>query len=194
MLSFSSHPSSFRTFIVESSRKQVSISSVGAGSGGARRPGRLLAAPWAGYRNRRRRSCRPARDWNRSSRPSTTTTRKSSPCSAVRPRSAGRAIPRCGPTSPIQRPRCFRLRADGIGPEVDLGSNDQLFWFWIKRSQPPAIYFCRHDQFATSRARQMIPIHPNWLIEALGTLNRSRVAVPGSVSRPAQSHSNPHGL
>ena len=72
----------------------------------------------------------------------------------------------------FQRPRNFRLRADtGLtGPEVDLGSNDQLFWFWIKRNQPPAVYFCRHDQFPTSRARQMIPIDPNWLIEALGTL------------------------
>jgi len=72
----------------------------------------------------------------------------------------------------FQRQRNFRLRADtGLtGTEVDLGSNDQLFWFWIKRNQPPAVYFCRHDQFPTSQARQMIPIDPNWLIEALGTL------------------------
>jgi len=70
----------------------------------------------------------------------------------------------------FQRQRNFRLKADGFGPEVDLGSNDQLFWFWIKRNQPAAVYFCRHDQFPTSRARQMIPIDPNWLIEALGTV------------------------
>ncbi len=72
----------------------------------------------------------------------------------------------------FQRQRNFRLRAEtGLtGPEVDLGSNDQIFWFWIKRSQPPAVYFCRHDQFPTSQARRMIPIDPNWLIEALGTL------------------------
>ena len=71
-----------------------------------------------------------------------------------------------------QRPRNFRLKADtGLtGPEVDLGSNDQYFWFWIKRNQPAALYFCRHDQFPTSQARQMIPIDPDWLIEALGTL------------------------
>ena len=70
----------------------------------------------------------------------------------------------------FQRPRNFRLKAGWIGPEVDLGSNDQLFWFWIKRNQPPAVYFCRHDLYPSSRARQMIPIDPNWLIEALGTL------------------------
>ena len=94
-----------------------------------------------------------------------------------------------------QRPRNFRLRADtGLtGPEVDLGSNDQLFWFWIKRNQPPAVYFCRHDQFPTSRARQMIPIDPNWLIEALGTLEfESVAAAPGSLSGQGQSDSNPH--
>jgi hypothetical protein len=70
----------------------------------------------------------------------------------------------------FQRQRMFRLRAEtGLtGPELDVGSNDQLFWFWVRRNQPPAVYFCRHEQFATSRARQMIPIEPDWLIDALG--------------------------
>jgi hypothetical protein len=70
-----------------------------------------------------------------------------------------------------QRPRGFRLRAEtGLtGAEVDLGSNDQIFWYWIRRQQPPAVYFCRHDQFATCPARAMIPIEPTWLVEALGT-------------------------
>ena len=70
----------------------------------------------------------------------------------------------------FQRPCLFRLRADTTltGAEVDVGSNDQLFWFWVRRDQPPGLYFCRHDQFATSRARQMIPLDPYWLIEALG--------------------------
>jgi hypothetical protein len=72
----------------------------------------------------------------------------------------------------FQRQRNFRLRADTAftGPEVDLGSDDQQFWFWIKRNQPPALYSCRHDQFATSPARAMIPIEPDWLIRALGVV------------------------
>ena len=82
----------------------------------------------------------------------------------------------------FQRPRNFRLKADGFGPEVDVGSNDQFFWFWIKRSEPPAVYVCRHDQFPTSRARQMIPIDPNWLVEALGTL----------LLNPALPHQGPY--
>jgi hypothetical protein len=70
----------------------------------------------------------------------------------------------------IDRPRRFRLRADTMltGPEVDLGSNDELFWFWVRRAPEPAIYFCRHEQFATSAARSILPVEPEWLIDALG--------------------------
>src|SRR5262245_49507467 len=37
----------------------------------------------------------------------------------------------------FERPRNFRLRADTMftGPEVDLGSNPDLFWFWVRRNQ-----------------------------------------------------------
>ena len=67
-------------------------------------------------------------------------------------------------------PLRFRMRASMpfTGPEVDIGSNDELFWFWIRRSQPPALYYCRHDQFAASAARQIMPVEPQWIIEALG--------------------------
>ena len=57
---------------------------------------------------------------------------------------------------------------------LDLGSNDAEFWFWIRRNDPPGVYFCRHDQFAAlSPARQMIPIQPDWLIDALGVSRSS---------------------
>ena len=70
----------------------------------------------------------------------------------------------------FERPRRFRLRGEtGItGPEVDLGGNDELFWFWVRRNQPPALFYCRHDQFYGSAAREVIPFEPDWLIEALG--------------------------
>jgi hypothetical protein len=69
----------------------------------------------------------------------------------------------------FERPRRFRLQARlGFGNEFDLGSNDELFWFWVRRENPPAVYFCRHAQFEGCRVRQMIPIRPEWLIEALG--------------------------
>jgi hypothetical protein len=72
-----------------------------------------------------------------------------------------------------ERPGHFRLTAGtGItGQEIDLGSNDQLFWMWVRRNQPPAVYFCRHDQFANSSIRQMMPIEPAWLLAALGMID-----------------------
>ncbi len=86
----------------------------------------------------------------------------------------------------FQRPRRFRLRAQTAmtGAEVDLGSNDELFWFWVRRSEPPAVYFCRHDQFPTSHARQAIPIEPSWLVEALGVIEFD----------PALPHQGPYPL
>ncbi len=69
----------------------------------------------------------------------------------------------------FERPGRLRIRAESIaGPELDLGSNDNLFWFWIKRNQQPGVFYCRHDQFAQSPARKMIPIDPAWVLEALG--------------------------
>jgi hypothetical protein len=72
-----------------------------------------------------------------------------------------------------ERPGRFRLTASTAisGPEMDIGSNDELFWVWIKRNQPPAVYICRHDRFATSNIRQMMPIEPAWLVAALGMVD-----------------------
>jgi hypothetical protein len=71
----------------------------------------------------------------------------------------------------FERPWRLRVLADtGLtGRELDLGSNDQIFWFWLRRNQPPALFYCGHDRFATCPARRMIPIEPDFLIEALGT-------------------------
>ena len=70
----------------------------------------------------------------------------------------------------LERPRRFRLRADTplMGAELDLGSNDEIFWMWVKRADPPAVYFCRHEQYYSSAARQLLPVQPDWLISALG--------------------------
>ena len=71
----------------------------------------------------------------------------------------------------LEKPKNFRFRASTfLGPELDMGSNLEQFWFWAARAPEPDVYFARHDQFAGSRARQMLPIEPTWLIEALGVL------------------------
>jgi hypothetical protein len=72
-----------------------------------------------------------------------------------------------------ERPGRFRLTAGTAvtGPEIDLGSNDELFWLWVRRNQPPGVYYCRHAQFATSNIRQMMPVEPSWLLAALGMVD-----------------------
>ncbi len=68
----------------------------------------------------------------------------------------------------LERSRRFRLQAGLTGPEIDIGSNDEVFWFWAKRSDPPATYFCRHDRFQYSAAREVMPVQPEWIAEAMG--------------------------
>lgn len=84
------------------------------------------------------------------------------------PDSAG--LPVVDASIAVERPKRFRLRATTafMGPEVDLGSNEDRFWIWARRSEPPALYTARHDQWATSPARSQMPIEPSWLIDALG--------------------------
>ena len=69
-----------------------------------------------------------------------------------------------------ERPGRFRLTAGTAvtGQEIDLGSNDERFWMWVRRNEPPGVYFCRHEQFANSAIRQMMPVEPAWLLSALG--------------------------
>lgn len=70
----------------------------------------------------------------------------------------------------FERPRNLRFRAGTrlLGPEIDLGTNDQLFWFWANQDPAKGLYFATHEQFAASRVRQLVPVEPEWLKEALG--------------------------
>ena len=72
-----------------------------------------------------------------------------------------------------ERPGRFRLTAGtGVtGSELDVGSNDELFWMWMKRNQTPGVYYCRHDRFANSNIRQVMPVEPAWLLAALGMVD-----------------------
>lgn len=70
----------------------------------------------------------------------------------------------------FERPMRLRFRGGTLvtGPEVDLGSNDEVFWVWARRSPQRAVFYCRHDRFAESPIRRLMPIEPEWLVEALG--------------------------
>jgi len=82
-------------------------------------------------------------------------------------------IPPLRASMAYEQPRNFRLRAQlsqFTGSELDMGSNDELFWFWAQRNEQPGVYYARHDEFATSPARNMVPIAPNHLTDAMGLI------------------------
>lgn len=68
-----------------------------------------------------------------------------------------------------QKPKNFRMTAKVLGnTEVDLGSNDQEFWYWIGKAQPPYLFHCGHQEFARGNVKMPFPFQPDWIVEALG--------------------------
>jgi hypothetical protein len=69
-----------------------------------------------------------------------------------------------------QKPRNFRLRAHmpALGkPLADIGSNDREFWYWFD-DKPPDLYHCSYADLAQKSVRLPLPLHPDWMLEALG--------------------------
>ena len=93
-------------------------------------------------------------------------------------------VPRLSARVACEPPRRFRLQAQTslTGPELDIGSNDDLFWLWLRQHQPPITAFCRHEQYAQSKARQLLPIRADWMPELLGLVN----------FRPEDTHDGPY--
>ncbi|WP_425614285.1 hypothetical protein NA78x_004152 [Anatilimnocola sp. NA78] len=81
----------------------------------------------------------------------------------------------------FERPNKLRFRANSslLGPVVDMGSNEEMLWFWTSQSNPPNVFFARHDRLATSNIRQQLAIDPNMFIEALGFVQLSPENVVG---------------
>ena len=78
-------------------------------------------------------------------------------------------------TLAVRAPHSLRLRVAlplGAGDVLDLGSNDEHFWMWMKDGQATPVMTVRHDEFdQVARAAPMpIPVHPDWLMEVLGVI------------------------
>ena len=95
-------------------------------------------------------------------------------------------VPKLSAQVACEPPRRFRLRAQTAvtGSELDIGSNDDLFWLWIRRHEPPVLLFCRHDQYAQSSARRLLPLKADWMPELLGLVS----------FRPDEHHDGPFPL
>jgi hypothetical protein len=68
-----------------------------------------------------------------------------------------------------QKPRNFRLKAKVVGqPAVDIGSNDQEFWYWISKAEPPYVFHCSYTDLARGGVRMPFPFQPDMIVAALG--------------------------
>lgn len=78
--------------------------------------------------------------------------------------------PSVGAEIALERPNRLRFRASSslAGSLVDMGSNEEMLWFWTSQASPPSVYFARHDRLANSPARRQLAIDPAMFVEALG--------------------------
>jgi hypothetical protein len=107
-------------------------------------------------------------------------------CMATQAVLAVPGVPRLSARVACEPPRRFRLQAQTAitGPELDIGSNEDLFWLWLRQHKPPVVAFCRHDQYAQSAARRLLPIRADWMPEMLGLVT----------FRPEDRHQGPFPL
>jgi hypothetical protein len=68
------------------------------------------------------------------------------------------------------------------GTDFDIGSNPEIFWMSSKHDLQPTLYFARHDQFESQLNRQVLPVSPLWVMEALGFIHID----PDTVTEPPQ--------
>jgi len=68
-----------------------------------------------------------------------------------------------------QGPRSFRMVGRAMGSdEVDLGSNDKEFWYWIRRGDRYQ-FFCSYQAIEEGNVKHMpFPFQPDWVLEAMG--------------------------
>ena len=71
----------------------------------------------------------------------------------------------------VESPRKLRLIVNSLaGNEVDLGSNPERFWFWMRRGEPHGLMTASHADIADGKPMGPLPFQPDWLIEAFGVI------------------------
>lgn len=86
---------------------------------------------------------------------------------ATRMKISANGLPLSGDLA-VQHGRELRLVVNSMaGTEVDIGSNQELFWLWSKRLDPPYIV-CRHEDVSMAREQLGVPFEPDWLRQVLG--------------------------
>lgn len=66
-----------------------------------------------------------------------------------------------------EKPKNFRMIVQKFfNKELDLGSNENLFWFWGRRSAEPGLFYAKHEDY--SKTRLKTPFNPIWIMASLG--------------------------
>jgi hypothetical protein len=85
------------------------------------------------------------------------------------------------------RPKKFRMTASVAGMVgFDLGSNEDFFWMTVRNfATTPDLYYARHDEFESQIDRDILPVSPVWLIEAMGISDLDlNMLAQGPTTRP----------
>jgi len=88
----------------------------------------------------------------------------------IKVRGEGVIAPSLSANLSVESPRNLRFAARSLrGTEVDFGSNQDRFWFWMRASQPDIVLTGSHE--ALQRQQQFqIPFPPDWLMDSLGVI------------------------
>ena len=103
-----------------------------------------------------------------------------------------RGMPSLSAVMAVESPRKLRLIVRSLASdEVDIGSNPERFWFWMKRGEPHGVLTASYDDLAEGRPMGPVPFQPDWLIETLGVVPFSAAdfqmhELPGSQPRRVQ--------
>jgi len=90
----------------------------------------------------------------------------------VRIKASGEGViaPKLTAALSVESPRNLRLMADSLrGLEVDFGSNNDRFWYWMRAGKPKYLLTGSHAALETYR-NNPLPFPPSWLMEALGVI------------------------
>jgi hypothetical protein len=98
------------------------------------------------------------------------------------------SLPKLKATVHAQRDRSFRLRANlpiMVGSGLDMGSNDEMFWFEVPEGVSKVLYYARHDAYQQQLQKSILPVDPTWMMDALGLLQIDPTQIiAGPVRRP----------
>lgn len=92
---------------------------------------------------------------------------KSFSCEEVRVYLRNRQIFRVVGEILYQKDRKFRMFINSFrGLELDIGSNNDHFWFWSRDMKPQALYYSSYEDIQHTKLKT--PFHPIWLKAILG--------------------------